>query len=118
MNFSKNGQSFLVILVKQRTKRYQVNLKNDHFFGGMANKFYESTATYNLDPTITVTNNTVLVGVPTYGFGAAIYLNRRFNLKISQTFIPGVKTTLDTTNQQSEEDVIDYYTQIGISYNL
>lgn len=89
-----------------------------YVFGGIANKYYESKATYDLAQSITVTSKSTLKGVPTYGFGAAIFLNRQFNLKISQTYIPGEKTTLGPTGEEEAEDVIDHYTQIGITYKL
>lgn len=83
-------------------------------FGGVAKKDYHTEVEYVGQH---VESNVTLFPVPTYGFGVAIMLNRDFNLKISQTYSPGVQTILDGGSEKSVM-VRDTYTQVGITYKI
>lgn len=52
-----------------------------------------------------------------YGVGLSIRLNRDFQLKISQTFTPGKKLEIKDGIAE-EEETIETYTEVGISYRL
>ena len=89
-----------------------------YIFGGIANKYYTNKFTYEFDSPITHKTDFKLTEVPTYGFGVAIFLNRQFSLKITQTFSPGKVVNFDENGNEREEEAFDSYTQVGISYNI
>jgi hypothetical protein len=89
-----------------------------YVFGGIANKYYTNKFTYEFVDPIVHKTDFKLEEVPTYGFGIAIFLNRQFSLKITQTYSPGKVITVDAQGNEDESEAIDSYTQVGISYNL
>lgn len=96
-------------------------LVSPYVFGGLANKYYEQEFSIKegRGAGSTLTTDFSLQGVPNYGFGFAIYLNRKFSFKITQTFSPGKRTTiLDDGTPSEQETVVDSYTQVGINYSL
>lgn len=93
-------------------------LVSPYIFGGIANKYYTNKFTYDFDQPIVHTSKFSLTEVPTYGFGVAIFLNRSFSLKISQTYSPGKVIDIDPQGNETEDKALDSYTQVGISYNI
>ena len=89
-----------------------------YIFGGVAKKYYTYKFTYDFDSPIVHTTKFTLPYSPNYGFGFAFRLNRDFSLKISQTYSKGRLIRLNEAGEEEEEDAIDTYTQVGISYNL
>lgn len=110
----------------QKSSTYSLNLTlvlyngriSPYIFGGIANKYYTNKFTYDFDEPIIHKTDFKLEEVPTYGFGIAIFLNKQFSLKITQTFSPGKVITVNTAGLSEEAEAIDSYTQVGISYNL
>ena len=83
-------------------------------FGGVARRDYYTEIEY-LDQR--VKSRTTLFPVPNYGLGAAIILSREFQLRITQTYTPGVRTVIE--NGEEKSDIVkDSYTQIGVTYKL
>ncbi len=83
-------------------------------FGGVAKKDYRTEIDIEGRH---VVSSVTLFPVPTYGFGFGIMLSREFNLKISQTYSPGVQTVIEGGEEKSQM-VRDTYTQVGISYKI
>jgi hypothetical protein len=83
-------------------------------FGGVAKRDYLTEISYLQQ---SAKSATTLFPVPNYGFGLAIQLTRDFNLKITQTYTPGIKTVLEEGIERSET-VKDSYTQVGIGYKI
>lgn len=86
-----------------------------YVFGGIARHQYNTEI---MTLTTESQDKFTIPMVPNYGFGFAIYLNENFSLKITQTFSPGIKTTLDTTGQKVDKIVKDSYLDIGIRYKM
>ncbi|NRA68706.1 MAG: hypothetical protein HRU19_29745 [Pseudobacteriovorax sp.] len=84
-------------------------------FAGVAHRKYFSEVT--IRNTI-YRSRTTLPLVPNYGIGLSIRLNRDFSLKLTQTFTPGTKNTVDENGVEQEKKVTDSYSQIGITYQL
>lgn len=84
-------------------------------FGGVARRDYFTEIEFQDQR---VRSTTTLYPVPNYGVGAAIRLSLQFQLNITHTFTPGVRTTLDDEGNEKNSVVKDSYTQMGISYRM
>ncbi|MBF0440436.1 MAG: hypothetical protein HQK54_00880 [Oligoflexales bacterium] len=83
-------------------------------FGGLVWKDYYTTVEY---PSTIYKAHTKFYKVPNYGCGLSIFLDDNFRLKITQTFTPGEKRQLKD-GVETKEDILETYTQVGISYRL
>ena len=83
-------------------------------FGGVARRDYYTEVRY---PGSASKGKTTLPAVPNYGLGIAVQLSRQFSLKITQTYTPGLSTTIEDGEEVSKA-VNDTYTQIGIGYRI
>ena len=83
-------------------------------FGGIARRDYYTEVRY---PGSEAKGETTLPAVPNYGAGLAIRLSHQFSLKITQTYTPGIATTIENGEEVSRV-INDTYSQIGISYQL
>ncbi len=83
-------------------------------FGGVAKRDYAGQLDYQGNSLV---SRQTLFPIPTYGFGMVIQLGMGMQLKITQTYSPGVKTTLED-GQEISRIVKDSYTQIWIGYRL
>ncbi|MCX6130933.1 MAG: hypothetical protein NTX25_17985 [Proteobacteria bacterium] len=83
-------------------------------FGGIARRDYENQLDF-LDSR-SVSKQTMFP-IPTYGFGAMIQLGMGMQLKITQTYSPGIETSLEDGEEVSRV-VKDSYTQVWLGYRL
>lgn len=84
-------------------------------FGGVASRQYQN------EITILDTNSRssgTLFPIPNYGFGTMIQLGMGFQLKITQTYTPGVQTYLDEDGQEANRVVKDSYSQVWLGYKI
>lgn len=84
-------------------------------FGGVASRQYENEILFLENK---IRSSQTLFPIPNYGFGTIIQLGRGFQLKITQTYTPGVQTILDDDGQETNRMVKDSYSQIWIGYKI
>ncbi len=84
-------------------------------FGGVARRDYRNEIFF-LDQNIP--SKYSMFPIPNYGFGTAIQLGMGFQLKITQTYTPGIETLLSDTGEESTRIVKDSYTQVWVGYKL
>lgn len=84
-------------------------------FGGIARRDYYTEIEFQEQR---VRSTTTLYPVPNYGIGASVRLSMQFQLNITHTFTPGVRTSLNDNGEEQSRPVNDSYTQMGISYRM
>ncbi len=84
-------------------------------FGGVASRQFHNEIIF-LDNKIR--SSQTLFPIPNYGFGTVIQLGMGFQLKITQTYTPGVQTILDENGEEANRLVKDSYTQVWIGYKI
>ncbi len=84
-------------------------------FGGVAKRDYRDEIVF-LDQNIP--SHYTMFPIPNYGFGTAIQLGMGFQLKITQTYTPGIETILTESGQETTRVSKDSYTQVWIGYKL
>ncbi|MFW7380164.1 MAG: hypothetical protein ACOH5I_15225 [Oligoflexus sp.] len=84
-------------------------------FGGVARRDYITEIEFQDQR---VRSTTTLYPVPNYGVGASIRLSMKFQLNLTHTFTPGLKTTVDDNGEENSSVVNDSYTQMGITYRI
>ncbi len=83
-------------------------------FGGVARRDYYNEISFLGSRII---SKQTLFPIPNYGFGMVIQLGMGMQLKVTQTYSPGIRTTLEEGKEISRE-VKDSYTQIWLGYRL
>jgi hypothetical protein len=83
-------------------------------FGGVARRDYYNEIQFMGSR---IVSRQTMFPIPNYGFGTIIQLGAGMHLKITQTYSPGVKTTLEDGEEISRL-VKDSYTQIWLGYRL
>ncbi len=83
-------------------------------FGGVARRDYYNEIEFMGSRII---SRQSMFPIPNYGFGTIIQLGAGMHLKITQTYSPGVQTTLEDGEEISRL-VKDSYTQIWLGYRL
>jgi len=84
------------------------------FFGGLARRDYSNELEFLGSR---IKNRQTMFPIPNYGFGTIIQLGMGMQLKITQTYSPGIQTTLDEGKEKSKV-VKDSYTQVWLGYRL
>ncbi len=84
-------------------------------FGGVARRDYRNEIFF-LDQNIP--SKYSMFPIPNYGFGTAIQLGMGFQLKITQTYTPGIETVLSETGEENTKMVKDSYTQVWVGYKI
>ena len=83
-------------------------------FGGIAKRDYFDQLDFMGRRSI---SKQTLFPIPNYGFGVVIQLGMGMQLKVTQTYSPGIQTTLEDGTEISKV-VKDSYSQIWIGYRL
>jgi hypothetical protein len=83
-------------------------------FGGVARRDYFNEIQFMGNR---IVSKQTMFPIPNYGFGTIIQLGAGMHLKITQTYSPGVQTTLEDGEEISRL-VKDSYTQIWLGYRL
>ncbi|MFY7930703.1 MAG: hypothetical protein ACOVS5_17655 [Oligoflexus sp.] len=83
-------------------------------FGGLARRDYVNKLEILGN---TIRSKQTLFPIPNYGVGIVIQLGLGFQLRITQTYSPGVKTILEE-GQEKSQLVLDTYSQVWIGYKL
>lgn len=83
-------------------------------FGGLARRDYYNEINFLGSR---IVSKQTLFPIPNYGFGMIIQLGMGMQLKITQTYSPGIKTTLEDGLEISRV-VKDSYTQVWLGYRL
>jgi len=84
-------------------------------FGGIARRDYFTEIEFQDQKS---RSTTTLYPVPNYGLGASVRLSMQFQLNITHTFTPGLRTTIDDEGNEKNNVVKDSYTQMGITYRI
>ncbi|WP_141731108.1 hypothetical protein [Oligoflexus tunisiensis] len=83
-------------------------------FGGVARRDYYNELEFLGSR---IVSKQTMFPIPTYGFGTIIRLGAGMQLKITQTYSPGVQTTLEDGEEISRL-VKDSYTQVWLGYRI
>jgi hypothetical protein len=83
-------------------------------FGGVARRDYFNEIEFMGSR---IVSRQTMFPIPNYGFGTIIQLGAGMHLKITQTYSPGVQTTLEDGEEISRL-VKDSYTQIWLGYRI
>jgi hypothetical protein len=89
-------------------------LVSPFIFGGVARRDYFNKFEFLGN---TIRSKATLFPIPNYGAGVMVQLGRGFQLRITQTYSPGVKTILDN-GEERNLSVRDTYSQVWIGYKL
>ncbi len=83
-------------------------------FGGLARRDYFNEISFMGSR---IVSRQTMFPIPNYGFGTIIHLGAGMQLKITQTYSPGIQTTLED-GQEISRIVKDSYTQIWLGYRI
>jgi hypothetical protein len=83
-------------------------------FGGLARRDYYNEISFLGSR---IVSRQTMFPIPNYGFGTIIHLGAGMQLKITQTYSPGIQTTLEE-GEEISRIVKDSYTQIWLGYRL